>query len=111
MPKKTRASIRRRYLQWVEDQIEEYKDNLPRRDLLLIADEAIRELRINRKGQYQLTELLLANAVDRKIFAHLKLPGYRLWSQEQQEQASRPEHERSGEGQTAAEAARGASGS
>ena len=35
-----------------------------------------------RGGQYQLTELLLLEAVDRRIFRLLNLPGYRRWCQE-----------------------------
>lgn len=76
-------SLRRAYLDWVEEQIETFKDSIPRSDLLRIAEEAIEELRVNQKGQYQLTELLLCDAVDRRIARLLKLPGYRAWSAEQ----------------------------
>lgn len=72
-------SLRRTYLEWVEEQIECYKESVPRGELLSLADEVIRELEINQQGQYQLTELLLCTAVDRKIFRLLKLPGYRAW--------------------------------
>lgn len=71
--------MRRDYLEWVEDQIEAYKESIPRAQLLSLADEVISELRIDREGQYQLTELLLCTAVDRKIFRLLDLPGYRSW--------------------------------
>lgn len=71
--------MRRSYLEWVESQIEAYKESVPRADLLGLADEVIEELRVNREGQYQLTELLLCTAVDRKIFRLLGLPGYRSW--------------------------------
>ncbi|MEX2570115.1 MAG: hypothetical protein WD737_02350 [Gemmatimonadota bacterium] len=80
MPQNSAPSLRQIYLDWVEEQIEEYKDSVSRTDLLRIADEAVEELRVNHRGQYQLTEILLANAVDRKIFKLLKLPGYRAWS-------------------------------
>jgi hypothetical protein len=63
----------------VEDRIEEYKESISRADLLRLADEVVEELRVNGTGQYQLTELLLCTAVDRKIFRLLKLPGYRVW--------------------------------
>jgi hypothetical protein len=72
-------SIRRAYLDWVDEQIEDFKDSVPRSELLRLADEVVEELRVTRKGQYQLTELLLWIAVDRKIFRLLKLPGYRTW--------------------------------
>jgi len=72
-------SLRRAYLEWVEEQIEEFKETVSRSDLLRIADEVVEELRMTRQGQYQLTELLLWAAVDRKIFRLLGLPGYRGW--------------------------------
>jgi hypothetical protein len=80
MPRNPAPSLRQVYLQWVEDQIEDYKDSVSRSDLLRIAEEVIAELQVSRGGQYQLTELLLSNAVDRKIFKLLKLPGYRTWT-------------------------------
>lgn len=72
--------LRRLYLQWVEDQIETYKESVSRADLLRLADQVVAELRVNTTGQYQITELLLCEAVDRKIFQLLKLPTYRTWS-------------------------------
>jgi hypothetical protein len=80
MPRNSAPSLRQIYRDWVEEQLEDYKDAVPREDLLRLADEVVEELRITQKGQYQLTELLLCNAVDRKIFKLLKLPGYRSWS-------------------------------
>jgi hypothetical protein len=80
MPRNSAPSLRQVYRDWVEEQLEEYKDAVPREDLLRLADEVVEELRINQRGQYQLTELLLCNAVDRKIFKLLKLPSYRSWS-------------------------------
>ncbi|HEX2091374.1 MAG TPA: hypothetical protein VHG28_03190 [Longimicrobiaceae bacterium] len=72
-------SLRRAYLEWVEEQVEAYKDSVPRGDLLRMADEVVEELRVSDLGQYQLTELLLCTAIDRKIIRMLKLPGYRAW--------------------------------
>jgi hypothetical protein len=72
-------SLRRSYLEWVEMQIEAYKESVPRSDLLGLADQVVEELRVDGEGQYQLTELLLCTAVDRKIFRLLRLPGYRSW--------------------------------
>lgn len=72
-------SLRRAYQDWVEEQVEDFKDSIPRSELLLLADDVVRELRMTHGGQYQLTELLLCNAIDRYIFRRLKLPGYRLW--------------------------------
>jgi len=80
MPTQSASNLRQIYLEWVEDQIEDYKDSVSRSDLLRLAEDACDDLRVNDGGQYQLTELLLCNAVDRKIFRLLKLPGYRTWS-------------------------------
>lgn len=74
------TSRRRAYLEWVEEQIEGYKESVSRAALLQVADEVVTDLRINPRGQYQLTELLLAEAVDRKIFKMLRLPSYRSWA-------------------------------
>ncbi len=84
-------SLRRAYLEWVEEQIEDFKDGVPRSQLLQLADEVVAELRVNNKGQYQLTEMLLWEAVDRKIFRLLKLPSYRSWSASQMRRAAAAE--------------------
>jgi hypothetical protein len=73
---------RRLYLEWVEEQIETYKDSVSRSELIRIAEEAVDELRMNGGGQYQLTEILLCDAVDRRIFELLGLPEFRVWSRD-----------------------------
>lgn len=78
-PVRQTRSLRRTYLEWVDEQIEEYKDLVPRSELLLLADRVIEEQRVNQQGQYQITEVLLCEAVDRAIFRILKLPSYRSW--------------------------------
>jgi hypothetical protein len=92
-------SLRRAYLDWVEEQVEAFKDSIPRSDILRLADEVVNELRVSVEGQYQLTELLLCTAIDRRIVRMLKLPGYRAWCAERRERAVRlgelapvPEH-------------------
>ena len=79
MHSQSSRSLRRAYLEWVEEQVENFKDSIPRSELLQLADQVIEELRVNQRGQYQLTEMLLCEAVDRKIFRSLRLPGYRAW--------------------------------
>jgi hypothetical protein len=79
MSPKSPRSLRRAYLEWVEEQVEEFKDSIPRTRLLAIADEVVNELRLSRGGQYQLTEILLCDAMNRYLFRLLKLPGYRAW--------------------------------
>ena len=75
-------SLRRAYLEWVEEQVEEFKDAIPRSRLLAIADDVVGDLRLNRGGQYQLTEVLLCDAMNRHLFRLLKLPGYRAWCEQ-----------------------------
>jgi hypothetical protein len=82
-------SLRRAYLDWVEEQVEAFKDSIPRSDILRLADEVVNELRVSAEGQYQLTELLLCTAIDRRIVRMLKLPGYRAWCAERREKAVR----------------------
>jgi hypothetical protein len=91
MPHQSAPTLRQVYQEWVEDQIENYKDSVSRADLLRLAEEAVDDLRVNRRGQYQLTELLLCTAVDRKIFNLLKLPAYRTWSSSRRN-GGRPSH-------------------
>ncbi len=79
MPEKSASSLRQIYDTWVEDQVEDFKDSVSRSDLLRLAEEACDDLRVNPTGQYQITEILLTTAVDRKIFKLLKLPSYRTW--------------------------------
>ena len=88
MSKDSPRSLRRAYLEWVEEQVEEFKETIPRSRLLAIADEVVTELRLARGGQYQLTEILLCDAMNRYLFKLLKLPGYRAWLEER---AARPE--------------------
>jgi hypothetical protein len=85
-------SLRRAYLEWVEEQVEEFKDVIPRSRLLAIADQVVDELRLARGGQYQLTEVLLCDAMNRHLFKLLKLPGYRAWC-EQRATGPEPPHD------------------
>lgn len=83
-------SLRRAYVDWVEAQIEEYKDRIPRTRLLELADEVIRELQVAPDGQYQLTEMLLCHAIDRRLFRMLRLPGYRAWCAQEEARSLPP---------------------
>jgi hypothetical protein len=87
-------SLRRAYLEWVEEQVEEFKDAIPRSRLLAIADEVVGQLRTSRGGQYQLTEVLLCDAMNRYLFRLLKLPGYRAWCAQRATAADEPRETR-----------------
>ena len=85
---------RQRYLEWVEDQIEEFKCGLRRDELLEIADEAVTGLIDAPDGQYALTEILVCDAVDRLIFRRLKLPTFKRWQRMyQNDTGDRPQSE------------------
>ena len=83
-------SLRRAYLEWVEEQVEEFKDSIPRSRLLDIADQVVKELRLSSGGQYQLTEILLCDAMNRHLFRLLKLPGYRAWCEQRAREPLEP---------------------
>ena len=91
-PSQPTRSLRRIYLEWVDEQIEDFKDQVPRSELLLLAERVVEELRVNHDGQYQITELLLCEAVDRSIFRLLKLPSYRSWRASDRPASSDSEH-------------------
>src|SRR3982751_6608187 len=72
-------SLRHEYELYVEEEIEKYKETLPRSALLSIGDEAARLLAAD--PQIGLTELLLCDEVDRIIRKRIRLSSYRAWRQ------------------------------
>lgn len=76
-PRRQPRSLHSEYQQFIEQRIEEYKDSLPRKDILAIGDEAVQELA--RSEQIQLTEVVLREHVDAIIRRRLKLPSFRRW--------------------------------
>lgn len=76
MPSRPR-SLRHEYELYVEAEIENYKESIPRHVLLGIGDEAVASL--ERDAQLSLTEMLLCEEVDRLIFRRLRLPSYDTW--------------------------------
>jgi hypothetical protein len=90
---RTARSLKHEYELYVEREIENYKDSLPRMALLGIGDEAVRIL--EQQSQLFLTELVLCEEVDRIIMGRLRIPAYRTWRQRclrMLEQYRRPEH-------------------
>jgi hypothetical protein len=86
-------SLKHEYELYVEREIEDYKDSLPRNVLLSIGDEAVAALR--RQSQFVLTELVLWEEVDRIIMRRLRIPTYPTWRRRclrMWEQYRRPEH-------------------
>jgi len=74
-------SLKQEYQEFILQRIEEYKNALPRGQLLEIGDEAVRELQATPQEQYLLTEVLLLEHVDRIIARRLRLPSFPRWRQ------------------------------
>ena len=74
-------SQRQRYQEYLLQRIEDYKNSLPRGELLRLGDEAASELQAAPEGQYFLTEVSLQETVDRMIMKRLRLPSFTRWKQ------------------------------
>jgi hypothetical protein len=86
-------SLRHEYALYVEEEIENYKESIPRSVLLSIGDDAVSSL--STQPQLALTELLLCEEVDRIIFRRLRLPTYQTWRRRRikvLDELRRPEH-------------------
>jgi hypothetical protein len=86
-------SLRHEYELFVEQEIENYKESVPRSVLLSIGDEAVAAL--SAEPQLALTELLLCEEVDRIIVRRLRLPSYDAWRRRRLkliDELRRPEH-------------------
>ena len=93
MPPRPSRSLKHEYELYVEREIENYKESVPRSVLLSIGDDAVRALA--GEQQFALTELLLCDEVDRIIFKRLRLPTYNTWRKRRVkllEELRRPEH-------------------
>ena len=74
-------SLKQEYQEFILQRLEEYKNTVPRAELLAIGDEAVRELQASAQDQYLLTEVLLLEHVDRIIARRLRLPSFPRWRQ------------------------------
>jgi hypothetical protein len=86
-------SLKHEYALYLEREIENYKESVPRSVLLSIGDDAVRTLAAQQ--QFALTELLLCDEVDKIIFKRLRLPGYETWRRRRVKlivEQRRPEH-------------------
>ena len=86
-------SLRHEYDLYVENEIESYKDSVPRSTLLSIGDEAVARLR--QQEQLALDEMVLWDEVDRIIKLRLRVPSYQSWRRRRLrmlEKYRRPEH-------------------
>lgn len=86
-------SLKHEYELYVEREIEDYKDSIPRNAILKIGDEAVASLAD--QAQVALTEILIWQEVDRIISRRLRLPTYQTWRRrrlKELERYRRPEH-------------------
>ena len=93
MAQRPSRSLQHEYELYVEREIENYKESLPRSVLLSIGDEAVQALAAQQ--QFALTELLLVDEVDKIIFKRLRLPVMATWRKRRIkliEEMRRPEH-------------------
>lgn len=70
-------SLKHEYQVYVEQEIESYKDSIPRSAILRIGDEAVANLRAAEQTAFD--ELLIWIEVDRIIASRLGLPSYTSW--------------------------------
>jgi hypothetical protein len=93
MASRPARSLKHEYELYVEQEVEHYKEQVPRSVLLGIGDEAVSVLA--RQPQFALTELVLCEEVDRLIVRRLRLPSYAGWRKQRLKQIAelkRPEH-------------------
>jgi hypothetical protein len=93
MASRPSRSLKHEYELYLEREIEDYKESVPRSVLLSIGDDAVRALADQQ--QFALTELLLVDEVDKIIFKRLRLPAYATWRKRRIkliEELRRPEH-------------------
>ena len=86
-------SLKYEYELYVEREIEDYKDSIPRSAILSIGDEAVAKLRA--QEQVAFDELVLWAEVDRIITSRLRIPTYAGWKRRRLKllaEYRRPEH-------------------
>jgi hypothetical protein len=93
MPTRAARSFRHEYELFIEQEIENYKESIPRAAILAIGDEAAS--RLTSEAQLVLTEMLLLEEVDKIIAKRIRLPKYESWRRKRlklHEEMRRPEH-------------------
>jgi hypothetical protein len=93
MAQRPTRSLKHEYELFVEQEIENYKESIPRSVLLGIGDDAVSSLAT--APQFALTEIVLCDEVDRIIFKRLRLPSYVTWRRRRVkliDELRRPEH-------------------
>jgi len=81
-PRRPLPSLKQLYHEYIMQRIEDYKNGLRREELLRLADAAFAEMGASQEAQFVLTEVFMADCVDRLINRRLRLPSYRRWAQQ-----------------------------
>jgi hypothetical protein len=92
-PRHSPRSLRQEYQEYVEREVEDYKNSVSTTFLHSIANEAARAL--DEGAQLGMREVLLADEVDSIIAKRLRLPSYETWRRRRIKNANelrRPEH-------------------
>ena len=93
MPHQQHRSLKHEYELYVDREIEDYKDSIPRSAILSIGDEAVAVLRA--QEQVAFNELVICDEVDRIIRRRLRVPTYATWKRRRLKLLAkyrRPEH-------------------
>ena len=77
MPQRPSRSLTYEYACFLEKEVEDYKESVPRSVLLSIGDDAVNALA--GQQQFALTELVLCAEVDKIIVKRLRIPSYNTW--------------------------------
>ena len=86
-------SLKHEYEVYVQREIEDYKDSIPRSAILSIGDEAVATLRAQEQAAFD--ELVLWDEVDRIITRRLRIPAFSTWKRRRLRllaEYRRPEH-------------------
>lgn len=73
-------SLQQQYDEYILQRIENFKNGLSRHELMALGNEALAEMNAAREAQLTLTEMLMADEVDKLISRRLKLESYKKWS-------------------------------
>ena len=86
MPRPSPRSLRQEYQQYVEREVEDYKNSVSTEFMYGIAQEAARAL--EEAPQLGIREVMLADEVDRLITKRLRLPSYETWRRRREKNAN-----------------------
>lgn len=75
-------SLTHLYHEYIMQRIEDFKDSIPRDELMRLGDEARLDFESHTSDQFFLTEVLAAEIVDQYLMKRLKLPTFRKWQRE-----------------------------